>query len=545
MADEDLRIRIAGASDVPGIHRIFVLTYGEDYPYADFFDEDWLTRSVYRDDILMLVAEDRASGMILGTASVVFDIGAQSDLIGEFGRLAVRPEARGRGVGKRLMAARIEHTRDRLHVAIVENRTPHPFSQRISEDFGFAPVGFLALKHRFQARESVALYVRHFEPALRLRRNNPRVVPEAQALAHRALEACGLAPDLIVDESSPAYPCCRDFEQRDLTAEGLPALMRIERGRVRKREVFGPMRLHYGFFKLHAKHATYLLALAPSADASEPAVAGAVGYIHDELERTLRIFELIAADEEAIRFVLERLLARAAEDWGVEYAEIDVSAHAPRMQRTLVELGFLPVAYVPAMVFHRVERRDVIKMARLLVPPTLTEMRLTPAAERVATLVMRGLERQAVLPELASALPRLELFAGLSQEQARRLASICRVACFDDGQPLFGAGEPAEEMFLLIEGAVDVSRDGATRPVGRVGAGESLAEGALLGGQPHSVSAAARGAVTAAVLSREAFSALARRRPDIGMPVYRNLALGLGHKLRSMDARVAEADGAS
>ena len=49
------------------------------------------------------VAQDEADGRILGTASVVFDIGAHSDLIGEFGRLAVHPDARGRGVGKLLM----------------------------------------------------------------------------------------------------------------------------------------------------------------------------------------------------------------------------------------------------------------------------------------------------------------------------------------------------------------------------------------------------------------------------------------------------------
>ena len=80
----------------------------------------------------MLVAEDVESGQVYGTASVVFDIGADSDLIGEFGRLAVLPEARGRGLGNRLMEARIEHIRNRLHVAVVENRTPHAFSQKIS-----------------------------------------------------------------------------------------------------------------------------------------------------------------------------------------------------------------------------------------------------------------------------------------------------------------------------------------------------------------------------------------------------------------------------
>jgi len=30
---------------------------------------------------------------------------------------------------------------------------------------------------------------------------------------------------------------------------------------------------------------------------------------------------------------------------------LNVSTHAPRMQRTLLELGYLPAAFVPALVF--------------------------------------------------------------------------------------------------------------------------------------------------------------------------------------------------
>ena len=39
------------------------------------------------------------------------------------------------------------------------------------------------------------------------------------------------------------------------------------------------------------------------------------------------------------------------------------------------------------MVFHRVERLDVLKMARLLVQPDFGEMALTPGARVLATLI--------------------------------------------------------------------------------------------------------------------------------------------------------------
>ena len=43
---------------------------------------------------------------------------------------------------------------------------------------------------------------------------------------------------------------------------------------------------------------------------------------------------------------------------GDEVIDGDVSAHSPRLQRTLLDLGFLPAAFVPGMVFHQTARWD-------------------------------------------------------------------------------------------------------------------------------------------------------------------------------------------
>ena len=390
-------VREAVESDVAAIRDIFHTIYGEDYPYTQFYDELWLKRSVFTDDIVMLVAVDDDSDEILGTASVVFDIGAHSDLIGEFGRLAVSPAARGRGVGKALMRARVRYIESRLHVGIVENRAIHPFSQRISRTHGFQCIGFLPMKHKFHHRESISLWMRHFGHALSLRRNHPRIVPEAHALAHLALERCGLPPDPIVDENSLAYPSETTFDVDDLTTEGFPSLVRIERGRVRNRELFGPMRLQYGFFKLTAKRARYLIARP----AGSSVVAGAIGFVWDDVDLAIKVFELIVRDENAIRFLLDQLLEEG-KNLGAEYVEVDCSAYAPRMQRTLIELGFLPIAYVPAMVFHQVERLDVVKMAKLLVQLDLGPLELIPESEVVADLVVDAFARKSVLPSIAN-----------------------------------------------------------------------------------------------------------------------------------------------
>jgi GNAT superfamily N-acetyltransferase len=532
-------IREAREADVPGILELFAGTYGRDYPYAGFTDEEWLKRAVFNDNLLMLVAEAGGGGDILGTASVVFDVGTHSDLLGELGRLVVSPEARGLGIGTKLMAGRLERIQDRLHVAIVENRTPHPFSQQISLDFDFAPVGFLPLKRYFDKRESIALFARHFGGALELRRNNPRILPEAQELAHQAFTNCRLPLDLVIDEEAPPYPQDTDFELDALTSAGLPALLRIERGRLKRREVFGPVGLQHGAFALSARHADYLLARRESSGNGDAPVAGAVGFIYDEVERSMRIIELIASDEQAIRFLLDQLLERCRSALKVEYLEIDVSAHAPRMQRTLLEFGFLPIAYVPAMVFHRVERLDVLKMARLLVPPDFGKMALTPGAQVLANIVGERFREQAVLPEVAEALHRLDLLRGLSSEQTRRVAASCHVARFAKGETLFEAGAEARKVHVVLEGTVEVRREADGPAVGEVGPGESLGEIALLTGQPHSAQAVALRPVRTATLDRRGFEALARQRPDIATILLRNLAVGLGTKLQRLGATVS------
>lgn len=532
-----VRPREARGEDIEAIREIFLLAYGPEYPYAQFYNVEWLKRAVYGNDMVMLVAEEDETGKILGTGSVVFDVGTHSDLIGEFGRLAVHPDARGKGVGKIIMAYRLKIIEERLHVGIVENRTHHAFSQKISSEAGFVPVGFLPLKHCFEERESIALYMRHFGAALELRRNHPRVVPEVGPLAHLVMSQLQMLPDVIIDESSPAYPHDSDFVTSRLVAEGLPALLRIERGRVRSREVYGPMRLHHGFFKLAASHADYLVARRPGAP--QEAIAGAMGFLHDETEASMRIFEVIAATDDAIRHLFEEALKRARE-LAVQYIEVEVSAHGTRLQRTLIELGFLPAAYLPAMVFQDVERLDVIKMVRLLIPPVLAVVELIDAARPVFDLVMQGFEVRAVLPKIAESIGAIALFEGLSDEQARRLAGAMTVESFDAGEVLFEKGAPAREVFIILEGKVDVTLPTGVQ-LGSLGQGRVVGENATLAELPHSARAVAKETTSVAVLARTPLETLARRRPDIAVILYRNLAIALGKKLRGADEGLEEA----
>jgi CRP-like cAMP-binding protein len=431
------------------------------------------------------------------------------------------------------MAERVRRVQDRLQVGIVEARISQPYSLKIAESHQFAVVGFLPLIWSVQERESLVQLVRFFGNALELRKARPRVIPEVSPLAHMALENCALTADVVVGEHDLAYPPGGKFEVQELTTEGYAPLLRIERGRVRRREIFGPVRLHYGFFKLQSRRSHYLIAR------EDERIAGAVGFMHNPVERTVRIFELIAVHDEVIRFLLANLERSCREEWGVCCIDVEVSAYAPRMQRTLVELGFLPVAYLPALVFHEIERLDVVRMIRLLVLPEVPTEGLTATASRMADLVLRRFRSRSVLPRIAETVRDLSLFAGLDVEQVERLAGVCAWQRFEAGEVIFRALESGREMYVVLAGEVDIAASESSKPVGVVRQGESLGETCLLTGANHSATAAARTGVEVAVLSHRDLTELIRLRPDIGLALYRNLAAGLGEKLKRSGERVS------
>lgn len=520
-----IRVREAREEDVGQIREIFLAVYGADYPHRELYDELWLKRSVFRDDVLILVAEDTETGRVIGTASVLFDFGAHSDLVGEFGRLVVHPDYRRLHVGKLLMDKRIEAIQHRLHVGLVVARTVHPYAQRISLGQGFIATGFLPLKHFFRHRESFALLARYFGDALTLRRNHPRVIPEAYPLASLVLSHLSLTPDVIVDEDAASYPPGGDYTIEEMQSEGYPALLRIERGRVRNREIFGPMRLDYGFFKLQARQTSYLLAR------SGGHIVGAVGYMLDPGEHTVRVFELIALADDVVRFLLAELERQCREELNAEYIEIDVSAYAPRMQRTLLELNFLPVAYVPAMVFYQVERLDIVKMVRLTRLQDLGPLGLTEPVQALADIVMRGFSTCVITPRMAQAIKDVPLFQGMNSEQAMRLAGICAVREWQGGERLFTQHDPTDRLYMVLQGHVTISSGHPPVCLGVIRTGETCGEVSLLSARPHSATATADGPVEAAELLQRDLADLIRRRPDIGVIIYRNLAIGLGDKL--------------
>ena len=51
---DDLAIRTAAEPDVDAVRDLFVKAYGNDYPFQEFYDTEWLKKSVFDDNTMFL-----------------------------------------------------------------------------------------------------------------------------------------------------------------------------------------------------------------------------------------------------------------------------------------------------------------------------------------------------------------------------------------------------------------------------------------------------------------------------------------------------------
>ncbi len=499
-----MNIRPIVETDIENVIQLFRANYGDDYAVPEFYDPQWVKRGIYSDHIIWLVLED--GGRLVASGACILNFGDYNDQIGEIGRLVVDPNVGGKGLGKQMLAALVDATDDRVEFAFAEARTVHPKTQKIVDNLGMPPLGFLPLFYKMTWRESFVLNGQLFGNGRHLRHpGSAEVIPSVAPLAKLSLRNLELDETFTVRDNVRGYPIDQSVNITSLTGTSLLRLMKIEHGRVIEPEIFGGMHVDQGLPSLEAKRANYFVA------SEGERTLGAVGYLHEAHHESVRLIELIAQDNTIKGSLLRFAVEQAEQVHQAQMIECDVSATSPAIQQTLFDMGFLPAAYVPGMVFHNTHRPDIVRMIKLNQPWDLGPLVLTDPSreyfETVAPAFERATaERMKKLPALNT--PTLKGFTPLEGYLFQRAG--------DEIMPAAGTILDANSLHVILAGAVRHGEQTFT-------AGTCV-NADILFGQADAITPIAGADTRLLTITREHLTALCDRYPRLGMKLYQNLA---------------------
>lgn len=124
------------------------------------------------------------------------------------------------------------------------------------------------------------------------------------------------------------------------------------------------------------------------------------------------------------------------------------------------------------------------------------------------------------------------LFASLDRKELKLIDRLADEVTAPSGKAIVVEGEAGNECYVIVEGTVDVSRNG--EPVATLGPGDAFGEMSLLDSGPRTATVTATSAVDALVLGQREFSQALADLPAVS----RKLLAALARRLREGDERV-------
>jgi hypothetical protein len=128
----------------------------------------------------------------------------------------------------------------------------------------------------------------------------------------------------------------------------------------------------------------------------------------------------------------------------------------------------------------------------------------------------------------------IPLFHGLRPFQARIVVLMAHLASAQSGVLITRRGELKEELYVLLNGVVDVRRRETEEVIRSLGRGDVLGEMGLVRHQPRSADAVVREPAEYLVLDGAFLNRIQRRYPRIAAKVFLNLTRILSDRLESM-----------
>ena len=136
-------------------------------------------------------------------------------------------------------------------------------------------------------------------------------------------------------------------------------------------------------------------------------------------------------------------------------------------------------------------------------------------------------------------LEEIQVFKGLSLIDLDKVANICVLKEFKDGDTIFSKDDMSEELYILQSGRCDVkiptTRSEETYTLFSLNMGDIFGEVGFIDGSSRSATVKCNKEVKVVILPREAFAILCSEYTHIGHIVMKNIAVILARKLRETD----------
>jgi hypothetical protein len=524
-----LSIRAATVADAPQWLNLVLAAFGDAYPAKELYDVNWIAHMLDpANGEETWVAE--SAGRLQAGISFLKPWGPNGNPVANLGRNLTRPESVADGSAEALLRAVNEIATQRGQMAIVRIAAADNAQQILFENLGYVCVGFQPLKHMLQQRVGILFYVLGANSVLVTRNPLSESLPQVSELGMAALANLHIPGHLVVRDGACGYPLQSDLKVCDTTMTEYERWRAQAEGANPPLEVSGRFNCGFGLMRLAVDRQPW----AFLGQRDERITAGMTGYF-DQQDRCARITEAFCSDDDSMGTLLAHVVKVMQQQINAVYTEVDILASAPRLLKSAEQLGFVPVAYLPAFCCRNEHYSDVVKMVKLNVTYSLENGEFTAHAKSLVQIIDRNFEDQKLGLAIISLLRPLSIFAGLGDGELRKIARLFVQKLYRPGDQVFAKGGNGDEAYVVLRGKISIQLEEGAPAIAHLGDGKIFGELAFLDGAPRAAFAVATQPSILLVMKRDAFAELVRHEPTLGMVVMRNLAMDLAVKLRSLN----------
>ena len=526
-------IRQATPADALPWLELVLATLGEEHPTRQVYDLGWIQSELdpaAGHETWIAVGE----GKIHASISILGPQPTSENPVANLGRNLLHPDAYANGAAEALIRKIILTTALLNRMTVARLLASDNAQQVLFEQLGFVCVGFQPLKHLHQAREEVLFYVKPPREQLRDRLPISESLPQISELATAALANLQIPATLAVRDGVTGYPITTEITFLDGTPHDYESWRNHSRSANPPQEISGSFNWGFGFLRVsQTDPIRVLLGLR------EQTVVAGLRYYFDDQDRCVRMVDAFTTDDLAMGAMLNHLARLAQTKLNAAYVELDILITAPRLLKSAEQLGFIPVAYLPAFFFRDGQQTDVVKMVKLNLSYAVENTHLTTHARAIVDIVHHTLQDLKMGVAIINLLRTLKMFEGLGDGELRKIARLFTQQLFRPGDKIFHRDDSGNEAYVVLRGQVSIYLDEDSPAIATVEQGQIFGELAFLDGAPRGAMAVATQASILLVMQRAAYTDLAQREPHLGMTVMKNIAVELSQKLRQTNVVVA------